>query len=64
MFALSNITGGTNLEHIHMFMLEHNLVERIIQISNNNAVALKGEATWVLTNAINLCGVEERARFV
>ena len=28
------------------------LVERIMQFSNNNNKELKGEATWVLTNAI------------
>ena len=64
LFSLSNITGSSNKEHIRMFMEEEELVGRVIMLSNNDHRQLKGEATWVLTNAITCSTEEDRARFV
>lgn len=64
LFGLSNITGGANKEHVRYFMEEESLVERVIMLSNNDARQLKGEATWVLTNAISQSTEEDRALFV
>lgn len=53
LFGLSNITGGLNKDHIRYFMEEESLVERVIMLSNSELKQLRGEATWVLTNAIS-----------
>ena len=52
LFLLSNIAGSSDKDLVDELLKEDAIIDRVIQLSNNDNIVLKGEATWVLTNAI------------
>ena len=47
-----------------MFLAEEMLMERLFGLLNYSDTKINGEATWVLTNAIQLANETMRAQFV
>ena len=58
LFCLSNVTGGTK-SHIRLFIDSEILVTTVIMMLRANTHVIAGEASWVLTNAISLCELED-----
>ena len=61
LFCLSNVAGSVNLDHKNMLIEEEMLVERVIQLTENDYGPVQIEALWVLTNLITMVEPEQRA---
>ena len=49
LFLLSNIAASSDKNVIKELLDEELLIDRILELSNNLNIEMKGEATWVIT---------------
>ena len=63
LYTLSNITGGKNQDQIRDLLEESLLIDRVLELMNHNDIAIMGEATWVITNAITCSDSMTRVKF-